>query len=66
MKAKKKPMDEKSLSDLGLSADALASKVRVTAMNLPRQERLNKLLEGDGAAQVAELLRVLKEDEKAL
>lgn len=66
MKAKKKPMEEKSLADLGLDAGALASKVNVTAMNLPRQERLNKLLEGDGATQVAELVRVLKEDEKAL
>ncbi len=66
MKAKKKPMVEKTLADLGLAAADLASKVAVIQMDLPRQERLNKLLEGDSNAQVAELVRVLKEDEKAL
>ena len=66
MKAKKKPMDEKSLVSLGLFADALASKVTVAQMSLPRQERLNKILEGDSKSQVAELVRVLKEEEKAL
>lgn len=66
MKAKKKPLDEKSLADLGLDPGALLGHVDVTAMSLPRQERLNKVLKGDAAAQVAELVRVLKEDEKAL
>jgi len=66
MKAKKKPVDEKSLESLGLSPDGLASGVAVTAMRLPRQERLKTLLEGDGPAQVAALVRILKEEEKAL
>jgi electron transfer flavoprotein beta subunit len=66
MKAKKKPMDEKTLDSLGFSAADLCNKVAVTKMSLPRQERLTKILEGDGTAQVAELVRILKEDEKAL
>ncbi len=66
MKAKKKPLEEKSLADLGLAAADLAAKVTVTQMSLPRQERLNKLLEGDSATQVAALVQVLKEDEKVL
>jgi electron transfer flavoprotein beta subunit len=66
MKAKKKPMDEKSLADLGITATDAAGKVAVTKMSLPRQERLAKILEGDSGAQVTELVRILKEDEKAL
>jgi hypothetical protein len=34
-------------------------------MALPRQERLARLIDGDAAVQVAELVRILKEDEKA-
>lgn len=66
MKAKKKPLAEKTLADLGLDPAALASKVAVDGMSLPRQERLNKLIEGEAGEQVAELVRILKEDEKAL
>jgi len=66
MKAKKKPLAEKSLADLGLNAADLASKVAVASMSLPRQERLAKLIDGEPGAQVAELIRILKEDEKAL
>jgi electron transfer flavoprotein beta subunit len=66
MKAKKKPVDEKTLESLGLSAATLANRVTVESMALPRQERLAKLIDGDAAGQVAELVRILKEDEKAL
>lgn len=66
MKAKKKPVEDKSLEALGLSPAALSSHVVVESMTLPRQERLARLIDGDAAAQVAELVRILKEDEKAL
>jgi len=65
MKAKKKPVDEKTLESLGLSAATLANRVTVESMALPRQERLARLIDGDAAGQVAELVRILKEDEKA-
>lgn len=66
MKAKKKPLEERTLADLGLAAPELENRVTIDRMRLPRQERLNRLIAGDPAAQVAELVRVLKEDEKAL
>jgi electron transfer flavoprotein beta subunit len=65
MKAKKKPVDEKTLESLGLSTATLSNRVTVESMALPRQERLARLIDGDAAVQVAELVRILKEDEKA-
>ena len=66
MKAKKKPLDIRTLADLGLSAAELAGGTAVESMRLPRQERLLKLIGGSPVDQVAELVRILKEDEKAL
>lgn len=66
MKAKKKPLDTLTLPGLGLALEALENKAEVESMRLPRQERLNNLIAGDPGAQVAELVRILKEDEKAL
>lgn len=66
MKAKKKPVEEKTLESLGLSPATLSSRVAVESMALPRQERLARLIEGNATVQVAELVRILKEDEKAL
>ena len=66
MKAKRKPVAEMSLGDLGLSADGLASELIVESMSLPRQERLGKVLEGESAEQAAILMKVLREEEKAL
>lgn len=64
MKAKKKEIKELSLSDLGLSADGLASGLEVQEMALPRQERLNKIIEGENDERVAQLLTILREEEK--
>ncbi len=66
MKAKKKPIADKNLADLGLSGDALNSGIAVENLSLPRQDRLNKIIEGDNEVRVKELVRMLKEDEKAL
>ncbi len=66
MKAKKKEIKEVSFGDLGLDAAALASGLEVESMSLPRQDRLNKLLEGDAQAQVNQLLSILREEEKVL
>ena len=66
MKAKKKEIAEMSLGDLGLSADDVASQFEVESMELPRQERLGKILEGTNEERVAELVRTLREEEKVL
>lgn len=66
MKAKKKEIKELSLGDLGLSADEIGSHIEVQEMALPRQDRLNKILDGDNAERVQQLLSSLREEEKVL
>ena len=66
MKAKKKEIKEFSLGDLGLSAEELASGIQVESMSLPRQDRLNKILEGETGERVQQLLSILREEEKVL
>jgi len=66
MKAKKKEIKEVSLGDLGLSADQIASGIVVENMALPRQDRLNKVLDGTSEERVAQLLSILREQEKVL
>lgn len=64
MKAKKKEIKEYTPGDLGLTEDQLAAGVVVENMALPRQDRLNKILEGDSAERVQQLLGILREEEK--
>lgn len=66
MKAKKKEIKELSLGDLGLKGEDLMSGIQVEAMSLPRQNRLNKILEGDTQERVKKLLSILREEEKVL
>jgi len=66
MKAKKKPIEELSLDALGLSADDVASQLTVEKMELPRQERHQRILEGEPAERVALLVKALGEEEKVL
>lgn len=66
MKAKKKEIRELTPDALGLSEDRLAPGMTVTAMALPRQQRLGRILDGDTAQRVKELVRALREDEKVL
>lgn len=66
MKAKKKEIKELTLADIGLSAEDVASGVSVESMSLPRQERLNKIIEGDNNERVTQLLSLLREEEKVL
>ncbi len=64
MAAKKKPIESVSAADLGLPAPA--ARIEVLAVTQPAQERKMKMLEGDADAQVAELVRALRDDEKML
>ncbi len=64
MKAKKKEIKELSLSDIGLSGEEIQPGIEVEGMSLPRQDRLNKILEGDNEERVQQLLGVLRDEEK--
>ncbi len=64
MKAKKKPVEEMELSDLGI--DVTDSKIIMEKLEPVPERSEGKLLEGSVDDQVTELVRILKEDEKVL
>jgi electron transfer flavoprotein beta subunit len=66
MAAKKKVIETKGAADLGLTADQLAPKTRVVAMELPPSRSAVKMIEGDADTQVKELLRLLHEEAQAI
>lgn len=65
MKAKKKEIRDVALDSLGLG-DAVKPGASIESLSLPRTERLGKILQGEPAAQVAELVQILREQEKVL
>jgi electron transfer flavoprotein beta subunit len=70
MKAKKKPLEKKSLADIGVDAATIgggAAKVAVSALALPPERKGGKMVAGDTpAALAAELVRLLKEEAEVL
>jgi electron transfer flavoprotein beta subunit len=64
MAAKKKPIEAVTAADLGLSP--AASAVAVLEVTQPSTARKNRMLSGDAAEQVAELVRILREEEKLI
>jgi len=69
MKAKKKPLETKTIADLGLSADevgAQAARVSVTSMEMPQERQAGRMLEGDSAEKAKELVRLLHEEAKVI
>ncbi len=66
MKAKKKEITEVGVAELGLGAGDLAAGMAIESVSLPRQTRLKKIIEGEPAEKVRELVRVLRETEKIL
>ena len=67
MKAKKKPLETKSLADLGLDAAQLQPKVIVKALTTPAERKAGRIIEGDTVqAKVAELVRALHEEAKVI
>ena len=70
MKAKKKPVDVKTIADLGIDAGAAGAanrKVKIKALNLPPQRQAVKMIEGESAQdKAAELVRVLHEEVKLI
>jgi electron transfer flavoprotein beta subunit len=66
MAAKKKPLTVLDAAGLGLDAAALEPKLRVTRLELPPPRPPVRMIEGDAAAQAAELVRLLHEEAKVI
>ena len=66
MAAKKKPIEVLDAAGVGLDAAAVASKVKVTAMELPPPRPDVAMVEGEPDAQAAELIRLLAEEAKVI
>jgi electron transfer flavoprotein beta subunit len=66
MAAKKKLIETKDAAVLGLSAESLAPRTRVTAMEMPPARGTVKMIEGDPETQSKELLRLLHEEAKVI
>jgi electron transfer flavoprotein beta subunit len=70
MKAKKKPLEEKSLADLGLDASEFgegARKVKILAITPPPERAGGKIIDGETPQEkAAELARLLHEEAKAV
>jgi electron transfer flavoprotein beta subunit len=69
MKAKKKPLETKTIADLGLSPEdvgAQAARVKITAMELPAERQAGRVIEGETAEKAKELVRLLHEEAKVI
>jgi electron transfer flavoprotein beta subunit len=66
MQAKKKPIQNLSLGDLGLSADQVAAKVKVQSYFLPSAKAAGKMVGGDPPQAAAELAKLLREEAKII
>ncbi|MBW2409105.1 MAG: electron transfer flavoprotein subunit beta/FixA family protein [Deltaproteobacteria bacterium] len=68
MKAKKKPLETKTLADIGLDASVAGqSLVNIAAMQPPPERKGGRIIEGETAQEkAAELARLLQEEAKVL
>ena len=68
MKAKKKPLDTKTLADLGLdSAGVGAPKTRVVGLKTPPERKAGRMIEGESPAEkAAALVKALHEEAKVI
>lgn len=65
MKAKKKPIDKKSLKDIGV--DAPKSLTRIISLNYPPQRKAGKMIDGDTVqAKAAALVKALRDEAKVI
>lgn len=65
-KANKKPLETPAAGDLSVSGDAVAAKSSVLETFLPPSKAAGRILEGDNATRVTELVNLLKNDAKVL
>ncbi|MFB6467926.1 electron transfer flavoprotein subunit beta/FixA family protein [Cytobacillus sp. Hz8] len=66
MKAKKKPLDELELDDLDLDEDDVEAKTKTIEIYIPAQKEAGKVLQGDLADQVKELVNLLHSEAKVV
>lgn len=67
MKAKKKPLDIKTIADLGLDSADLQPLSRIKALKRPPERKGGRIIAGESAqAKVAELVRALHEEAKVI
>lgn len=68
MKAKKKPLEKKSLADIGLSTAELGkAKIKILSLNTPPERKGGKMIEGEDAVEKAEkLVKALKGEARVL
>jgi electron transfer flavoprotein beta subunit len=64
MKAKKKPLAEVELDDLDLEEDDVEAKTKTIEIYLPKAKDAGKVLQGDLADQVKELVSLLHTEAK--
>jgi electron transfer flavoprotein beta subunit len=64
MKAKKKPIKEIALADLGVNG--AQAKIKFSKMELPKDRPAVKMIAGEPAQQAKELVRLLREEAKVL
>ena len=68
MKAKRKPLDIKSLSDIGIDVSEIGEPMtKIVAMKLPPERDGGKIIKGDSSLSIAaELIKVLHEEAKVI
>ena len=66
MGAKKKPITDWKISDLGLDAGALAAKIEIVSVEPPPARPPGKIIPGDAATASKELARLLREEAKVI
>lgn len=66
MKAKKKPLDELELDDLDLDEDDVEAKTKTIEIFLPAEREAGKVLQGELADQVKELVSLLHTEAKVV
>ena len=70
MKAKKKPVDVKTVADLGVDPATVGEanrKVKIKALNFPTERQTVRMVEGESASDIAaELVRILHEETKII
>ena len=64
MKAKKKPLEELELDDLDIEEDDVEAKIKTIEIYLPPQKEAGRVLQGELADQVKELVNFFIQKQK--